>query len=293
MSIKFEQQLELYHYGESLCSQKIRVGLIEKALPFKSHYIMLCDIHQNCQNLTPEYLRVNPKGQVPTLVHNGTPVYDAHRQIKYIDEYFPDSGISLWPSDAERARLAGEWFEEGMLTQDAPLGLTFGNAIPVVSGELLAHTLQKQPLEAVEQNMSHHPIETRAKMFVRLRRHGSNISSEKMDVLLTTLARGLRSINQQLADTDGRWLLGDFSLPDITLMACFHRLKDVHLDDALRHPVVPNLAPYWERLQERPSYKTGITDWHDQDNLRPAIAEVYGGKPSRYLDQLNQKLAFD
>ena len=120
MVIPHEQELELYHYKESLCSQKARVGMEEKQRPYKSNHIMICDIAAECENLDHEYLQVNPKGIVPTLVHYGEPVYDAHRIVKYLDEQYSDTGQKLWPDDNDLADEAGYWFTEGMLDETAP-----------------------------------------------------------------------------------------------------------------------------------------------------------------------------
>ncbi len=90
--IEHESQFELYHYHESLCSQMVRGALEEKQLDWTSHPILLSEVSRSGDNLTPEYLRVNPKGQVPTLVHDGEPVYDSWEIIRYLDRLRPESG---------------------------------------------------------------------------------------------------------------------------------------------------------------------------------------------------------
>ena len=127
MSVPWQREFELYHCNESLCSQKARVGFLEKALRFASHHIMLCDINRDCQNLSPDYLAVNPKGQVPTLVHRGEPVYDAHRIVKHIDDAYPDSGVRLWPGELRQRILAEQWFQSGR-----PPSKSFASAPPAV-----------------------------------------------------------------------------------------------------------------------------------------------------------------
>ena len=291
MSVPYEQELELYHVGESLCSQKARIGLAEKALPYKSNHTMICDINPNCQNLSPEYLQVNPKGIVPTLVHNGEPVYDAHVIIKYLDDLYPNSGARLWPDEAQLQATARDWFDEGMLKEDVPLGASFGNAIPAISVPILAHTLQRQPLEVVEKNMARHPLKERAEIFLNLRKHGGELPPELLATSLQTLCKGLLRVNRQLAESGGPWLLGDFSMSDITMMACFHRFEDVRLDDIFDEPALPELAAYWQRLQDRPSYTSAVTDWHDEENWRSAIVEVYGSGKSPVLAEMRQTLA--
>lgn len=281
--IAHEQEFELYHCNESLCSQKARVGLLEKAVAYRSHHIMLCDINPDCQNLSPEYLAVNPKGQVPTLVHDGRAIYDAHRIVRHVDEVCPDSGVRLWPEEPERRKWAAEWFELGMLDDTKPLGATFGTAIPMVTLPILARLLQRQSTEAVTANMSRHPVEQRQQIFLRLHREGTgSLPPQAIEGALGSLCRGLARAEDNLAEFGGPWLLGDFSLADVTMMACFHRLEDAGLDGLLRDSSVPRLGAYWDGLRARPSYSAGITDWHD-DGWRSAIEDIRGAEPSPLL----------
>ena len=39
--IAHEEEFELYHYGESLCSQMVRLALEEKRIAYKSHHMHL------------------------------------------------------------------------------------------------------------------------------------------------------------------------------------------------------------------------------------------------------------
>ena len=291
MSVPFEQEFELYHCGESLCSQKARIGMAEKAVAYRSQHVMLCDLGSACENLTPEYLAVNPKGIVPTLVHNGEPVYDAHRIVRYVDEQRPDSGEKLWPTEPGRQAEAEFWFSSGMLKDDEALGTSFGNAIPVFTLPILAETLRRQPLETIEKNFARHPLSERGKLFIAMRRHGPQTPPGFFEQAATELCRGLLRLERTLAQSGGPWALGDFSLVDITMMACFHRLEDVRLDGVLQEKSLPGLWPYWERLQGRPSYATAVTDWHDEENMRPAIKDVLGDGPSPVASLVTETLA--
>jgi glutathione S-transferase len=70
--------LELYHNINSVCAQKVRIALYEKLQTAKEHLLKL----QGDQN-DPAYLKLNPNGVVPTLVHNGTVVTETlYRRLK-------------------------------------------------------------------------------------------------------------------------------------------------------------------------------------------------------------------
>lgn len=291
MSVPFEQEFELYHCGESLCSQKARIGMAEKDVAYKSRHIMLCDIGEACENLTPEYLAVNPKGIVPTLVHNGEPVYDAHRMVRYVDELHPSRGEKLWPEDPKLRAEAEFWFSAGMLKDKEPLSTSFGNAIPVFTLPILASTLGRQPMESVEKNFARHPNQERAQLFIGLRKNGPQPPPGFFEAAAKELCGGLLRLEKTIAQSGGPWALGDFSLVDVTMMACFHRLEDVRLDVILKEKTLPNLWSYWERLQSRPTYKTCVTDWHDAAAWRPAIEEVFRGNPSPLQPLVTDTLA--
>jgi glutathione S-transferase len=77
--------LELYHNINSVCAQKVRIALKEKGQDAREHLLTL----RGDQN-EPAYLKLNPNGVVPTLVHDGTPVVESSLILYYLDEVFPD-----------------------------------------------------------------------------------------------------------------------------------------------------------------------------------------------------------
>src|SRR6195256_1586651 len=92
--------LELYHDWDSFFSVKVRFCLAEKGLDWQGHRIDLLAF----QNLAPDYLKLNPNGVVPTLVHDGVPIINSFCINEYIEDVFPDP--PLRPADPrERARM--------------------------------------------------------------------------------------------------------------------------------------------------------------------------------------------
>ena len=78
--------VELYHFWSLVCSVRCRMALEEKGLPWTSRYIGLFKFDQ----MRPEYLAINPRGMVPTLVHDGKPVGESSVINEYIDAASPD-----------------------------------------------------------------------------------------------------------------------------------------------------------------------------------------------------------
>ncbi len=103
--------LKLYTAHNSICTQKVFLTLIEKGLDWESEYI---DLFKN-ERYRPEYLRLNPKGVVPTLIHDGHPVIESTLICEYIDRTFPTP--SLVPAgayDQSRMRLWSKHIDEGV-----------------------------------------------------------------------------------------------------------------------------------------------------------------------------------
>ncbi len=79
----------LYHHGSSVCAAKVRLAMAEKGLEWNGVYI---DILKG-EQFDPEYLKLNPKGVVPTLVHDDLVIPDSTVIIEYLDQIAPDTSV--------------------------------------------------------------------------------------------------------------------------------------------------------------------------------------------------------
>jgi glutathione S-transferase len=78
--------LHLFHNQMSSCSQKVRIFLSLKGIDWTSHPI---DVHGK-ENLSEYYMGINPRGLVPTLVHNGAVHIESNDILLYLEQYFPE-----------------------------------------------------------------------------------------------------------------------------------------------------------------------------------------------------------
>jgi glutathione S-transferase len=81
--------LTLYHHGSSVCAAKVRIVLHEKQLQFDARYIDILAGEQ----FTPEYMRLNPKAVVPTLVDAGQVLVESTAICEYLDEAYPSPAL--------------------------------------------------------------------------------------------------------------------------------------------------------------------------------------------------------
>jgi glutathione S-transferase len=77
--------VHVLHATGSSCSQKLRIFLNLKGIPWESH---LVDLRTN-ENFRPWFLGINPRGLVPVLVHNGAVHIESNDIITYLEQAFP------------------------------------------------------------------------------------------------------------------------------------------------------------------------------------------------------------
>jgi len=65
--------IKVYSFFNSICTQKVFITLAEKGIPYDTHNI---DLFKN-EQFKPEYLKINPKGVVPALDHDGRIVIES------------------------------------------------------------------------------------------------------------------------------------------------------------------------------------------------------------------------
>ncbi len=77
--------VHVLHAMGSSCSQKLRIFLNLKGIPWESHIL---DLHGN-ENFRPWFLGINPRGLVPVLVHDGAVHIESNDIITYLEKTFP------------------------------------------------------------------------------------------------------------------------------------------------------------------------------------------------------------
>ena len=92
--------LKLFHANHSTCSQKVRLCLAEKDLDWEGQKINLA----TNEHLSPEYLKLNPNGVVPTLIHDDAVIIDSGVICEYLEECFPETPL-LPSSPVDRAKV--------------------------------------------------------------------------------------------------------------------------------------------------------------------------------------------
>ena len=279
-------KLKLYHARWSLCSQMVRVALAEKGLSYESNLIKLCDQYPEGENLSPEYLAINPKGIVPSLDLDGEIVTESTNIIKKLNSLSGENDMDLWPTDVDQEKL-NVWVEDTTLTDGVPLGKTLGTAIPPFSLILINFMVKKylSIFQAVKVFWTH-PLRERGRFFLVMKFF--NIQKPVAIRCYKVLAKSLIEIERNL-ENSGPYFLGKFSHIDINLMCCFHRLTDVKLDKILEIEELPNIKKYWELLKSRESYKKGILDFFGEKE-NSDIESVFGKKDSMHLEPLTQMI---
>ena len=81
--------MKLYHNPMSSCSQKVRLVLAEKKLPYESEIL---DLQKGAQ-FSEEYLRLNPNALVPTLIDDGATFIESTLINEYLDDQYPEQRI--------------------------------------------------------------------------------------------------------------------------------------------------------------------------------------------------------
>lgn len=281
IDLPYEQEFELYHNALSLCSMKTRVCMAELQLPYKSHPIDLIETG-SYENISRRFLKVNPGGTVPVLVHNGHPVYESHEQIRYAADHAPPGSRSLVPDDQALQKEMQHWVDLSSLTED-PINngeKSAGNAVPALTVPIFATMIEKIPVLKILEGFFFHFDKKRPSIFLLLKLR--SIESLPAPVI-KLLDRGHRQMSKHLDDFEaqleksgGPWILGDvFSLADVSWLVIFERLAQVDYEKVYLWSGEsgsgkrPQTTAYWARLKSRPSYAEAI-----EGHSHPTI--VYG-----------------
>jgi GST-like protein len=124
--------IDLYTHPASSNGQRVAIMLEEAAIPYRAHRIEL----ERGEHKSPAYLRINPAGQVPTIVDpdrpGGKPLTLC--QSGAILLYLTEKSTKLMPREPMRRGLAQQWFLQAMSDVAPASGiLYFMGTIPEIT----------------------------------------------------------------------------------------------------------------------------------------------------------------
>jgi glutathione S-transferase len=232
--------IELYHAPQSTCSQKVRICLAEKGLDWIDRRV---NLGKN-ENLTPEYLALNPNGVVPTLVHDGEAIIDSSVICEYLDETFPTPPLA--PGDAAGRAKMRAWMR---YLEEVP---TSAVRVPSFNMALLPRFSGQSETDFKKNEAAIRPIRKHFYERMGTKGFGEGDFRNSLEQIVKTCAR----VDAALAK--GPWLLGDFySIADIVLTPSIDRMADL------------GFAHLWDKDYPR------VTDWLARIRARPAVQKAF------------------
>jgi ganglioside-induced differentiation-associated protein 1 len=237
--------LVLYDFGNSVCCQKVRIALRAKNLSWRAIRVDLFKSEQ----YDPNYLKLNPKGVVPTLVHDGRPVIESTLICEYIDETFaqPPRLIPADPWRQARMRLWSKMVDEGL--HDGVTELSFS--------AMFRERMKAMPEEIRAKRFRNVGDPRRTDRFKSTYEHG--VQSPFVVHAIAAYERAFKLLEQTLAE-GGPWVLGaEPSLADINLMPYAARLDYLGLLDLWTRDR-PRVQAWWRTASAWPHFKTGLAD---------------------------------
>jgi len=234
----------LYDFANSVCCQKVRITLREKGLDWKAVPVNLFKAEQ----YDPNYLKLNPKGLVPTLVHDGNAIAESTLICEYIDETFPEPPLKPdSPVDRARMRMWSKFVDEGL----------FEGAVEISFSAMFRERMKTMPEETRQVRFRNVGDPRRRDRFMSTYELG--VQSPYVLHAIGAYERAFKLMEQTLAE-GGPWLLGErVTLADINMMPFVARLAYLGLLDVWTEGR-PHITAWWERVQQWPSFKSGLSD---------------------------------
>ena len=237
--------LRLYHYWSSVCSQKVRMCLAEKALPWESRHVDIFAF----ENYEPAYTSLNPKAVVPTLDHDGNILIESNIILEYLEDSFPNQ-VPLRPEDHFARSLMRLWIYNSEELAHWNVNVCSHNLRHAKRMDQ-RYTPQEQMAAALRCPNPMIALRLKRRLEVGVSVDEENDAYAKLDYLLDQMEARL---------ADGPWLTGEmFTLADIAMAPMVNRIEVLARPEMISAQRRPRVADWWRRIQARPGYQTAFS----------------------------------
>jgi glutathione S-transferase len=239
--------LHLLHFAGSSCSQKTRIFLNMKRIPWVSHPVNLA----TQKNYSPWFLGINPRGLVPVLVDDGAVIIESNDILTYLDEKFPEPALIPAGQTDQATRLLQD--EDDLHIDLRALTMRFLFPAFLVQKKPAALTAYAQDRGLIDGEPDPHKnIELH--FWREFARHGVT------DAQATRAAKNFRSRLESLDVTLAQqpYLLGStISVVDIAWYIYAHRLIAGGYPLARLHP---HVRKWYDLLHARPEFRKEVAE---------------------------------
>jgi len=215
----------------------VRLCLEEKGLAWESRVVDL----EKMEHHSPEYLKINPNGVVPALIHDGRPLYESGTICEYLDDAFP--GPPLRPEGAYERALMRNWIRYA--------DERIGNLIIFNWVHGLAKTAAKWSDAELAERLKKIPTKERQEAWIRAAR--KPYTEEERAAARGRLVEMLDRMEGALEAAG--WLAGErYSIADIALVPFVKRIEEEIAPDEMSPAKHPRVAAWWKAIQARPAF---------------------------------------
>ena len=240
------QGVHLFHARGSSCSQKVRIFLRLKGIPWEPHEVDL----KAEENYGPWYLGINPRGLVPCLVHDGAVHIESNDIIEYLEERYPDP--PLIPADSRQSVHQMLRMEDDLHTDLRVL--TFRYVIPTSPGRLKSSraldNLRRSEGTVGGQPDSHKAEEIRFWNAA----NGTGISDEQVAASAARFRAALGGLDEALGQSE--FILGEsLTILDIAWYVYATRLTAAGYP---LHRVHQSVGTWFDKLDQRAEFRDEV-----------------------------------
>jgi glutathione S-transferase len=227
----------LYHGWRSSASRRVRLCLEEKELSYEAHVIDMTKMEHHA----PDYLKINPNGVIPTMLHDGRPLHESGTICEYLDETFPTP--SLRPEAPYERALMRNWIRH--------IDERIHNLIIFNWRHSMQQAAQKWTDEELAEKLKNVPSAERRESWLRVARRP--YTEEERAGACGRLVTLLDRMEEALAASG--WLVGSaYSIADIAAVPFIKRIDEEIAPDEVTDEKHPNVFAWWTRIQNRPAF---------------------------------------
>ena len=246
--------LAVYTWEVNSNCGKPTVFLKEKGVDFEFHYVDVLQFEHH----QAEYLKINPDGTVPTVIHDGKVMTESTQALEYLDAVLPGP---VFTPEEPAARYRMRWW--------AGHGVAWAASLSVLGWHTfmgpMVRKLGEDKLEEILQRIPNKQRRISWSAAVR-----SSFTEEQLDNARKGVAAGVQLMEQRLSSVP--YFAGDsYSIADMVIFVNAYSLPLNH-DYAANEKISPHFMEWLRRVYARPAVQQAFD--YGRTSMRDRAAEM-------------------